>query len=83
MSDAEKHWLGLESTAEWYDVRPDALMRLVRQGKIPKPDYFLGPRKPRWNKELLDGSVNTRIKSADATIAAEATIAKILKGRRR
>ena len=52
----EPRWLNAEATAAYLSVRPDALSRLVRQGRIPAPDYRLGERSPRWDRLALDAA---------------------------
>ena len=62
----DSRWLDPEATARYISVRVDALPRLVRQGRIPQPDYTLGPRSPRWDRLALDaqfegGSASTNV----------------------
>jgi hypothetical protein len=64
MTDAR--WMDAEATAKYISVRIDALPRLVRQGRIPRPTYDIGPRSPRWDRLALDatfegGSTSTNI----------------------
>jgi predicted DNA-binding transcriptional regulator AlpA len=56
-------WLSLPHAAEHLDLSVDALRRLVRQGKLPKPDRSLGARMPRWDKEALDNAMQDRPRS--------------------
>lgn len=49
-----KRWLSPASAADYLDVRADYLPRLVKQGRIPAPDYTLGPRTPRYDRLALD-----------------------------
>jgi hypothetical protein len=53
------------------------LQRLVRQGRIPKPDYSLGPRSPRWDREALDASFSGGAASTNARSAVTALAQKI------
>ena len=39
-------WLDTVAAAEYISVRPDALIRLVKAGRVPPPTYPLGPRNP-------------------------------------
>lgn len=79
MSDeGTARWLDPESVARYICVRPDALPRLVRQGRIPKPDYRLGPRSPRWDRHLLDAAFDGGQSSTDPTAASRACVEKIL-----
>ena len=62
----DPRWLDSTETAKYICVRVDALPRLVRQGRIPKPNYDIGPRSPRWDRLALDeafegGSDSTNI----------------------
>jgi hypothetical protein len=51
MSD---RWLAPAQAAAYINVRPDALPRLVKQGRVPPPSYSLGKRLPRYDREALD-----------------------------
>ena len=76
MSDSR--WLNPEAAARYISVRVDALARLVRQGRIPKPDYSLGPRSPRWSRDALDAVFDGGTASTDPRIASQASVQKIL-----
>jgi hypothetical protein len=54
-------WLSPESAAEYLDVRVDALPRLFRSGRVPAPDYRLGPRSPRYDREALDKAMGAGV----------------------
>lgn len=54
MSDTTERWLDIEAAARHLRVQPHALTRLVRLGRLPAASYALGPRSPRWDRELLD-----------------------------
>lgn len=54
MEQHELRWLSARRAAEYLDVRPDALQRLVKLGRIPAPSYQLGPRLPLWDRLELD-----------------------------
>ena len=47
-------WLDSEQTARYISVRAERLARLVKAGKLPKPNYELGIRSPRWDRFALD-----------------------------
>jgi predicted DNA-binding transcriptional regulator AlpA len=84
--DAESgpRWLDLASTARYLSVRPDALQRLVKAGRIPKPSYTLGPRSPRWDRSALDAAFDGASGSTDPDAASQAGVQQILaKGRTR
>lgn len=78
MSDSESRWLDPEAAAKYICVRPDALPRLVRQGRIPKPDYQLGPRSPRWDRFALDAAFDGGTASTDPRTASLASVQKII-----
>jgi hypothetical protein len=76
MSDSAERWLDPEAAARYIHVRPDALPRLVRAGRIPAPSYALGQRSPRWDRLALDsafdgGTASTDNRKAAASIAQE------------
>jgi len=56
-------WLSLPHAAEHLDLSVDSLRRLVREGKLPKPDRSLGVRLPRWDKEALDNAMQDQPRS--------------------
>lgn len=74
---SEPRWLDADAAATYISVRPDALPRLVRQGRIPKPDYSLGPRSPRWSREALDAVFDGGTASTDPRAASAAVVQKI------
>lgn len=78
MSETDSRWLDPEAAAKYISVRVDALSRLVRQGRIPKPDYSLGPRSPRWSRDSLDAIFDAGTASTDPRIASQASVQKIL-----
>ena len=65
----EARWLDSEATARRLCVRVDRLSRLVRAGKIPKPDYHLGCRSPRWDKLAIDAVFQGGFSSSGANLA--------------
>jgi hypothetical protein len=75
---SDSRWLNPEAAARYISVRVDALARLVRQGRIPKPDYSLGPRSPRWSRDALDAVFDGGTASTDPRIASQASVQKIL-----
>lgn len=78
-------WLGPEAAAKYISVRVDALARLVRQNRIPKPNYDLGPRSPRWDRLALDAAFGGGLDSNNVDVVTNAIVQKILasKGRAR
>ena len=72
----EKRWLSPEAAAAYLDVRVDALPRLVRAGRVPAPDYALGPRSPRYDREALDRAMGAGAASNDPDQLLEAYRAK-------
>lgn len=65
MSAERSRWMSPEATADYLDVRVDALPRLVRAGRVPAPDYRLGPRSPRYDREALDKAMGAGLASRD------------------
>lgn len=80
---ADKRWLAPESAAEYLDVRIDALPRLVRQGRVPEPDYRLGPRSPRYDREALDKAMGVGVASTNPDRALERFLEKTAAGKNR
>jgi hypothetical protein len=76
---SEPRWLDTEAAAEYISVRPDALQRLVRAGRVPSPSYHLGPRNPRWDRLELDSRFQGRAASTNIEQAVQALAEKILK----
>lgn len=76
-------WLNSEELARYICIRIDSISRLVKQGRIPKPDYRLGDRSPRWDRLALDAAFEGGSASTDPRIAGQAVVQKILaKGRK-
>jgi hypothetical protein len=75
---ADARWLNSEATARYICVRIDALQRLVRAGRLPAPDYSLGPRSPRWDRLALDATFDGGRASTDPRLASKAVVQKIL-----
>jgi hypothetical protein len=69
MPDPEPRWLDPEAAARYFSVRPDALPRLVRDGRIPAPSYWLGERSPRWDRLALDAAFDGGTASTDSANA--------------
>jgi hypothetical protein len=74
---APPRWLTPTETAERLRVRPDALPRLVKQGRIPPPSYALGPRSPRYDLSALDANMAGETASTDPRTAINALAAQI------
>lgn len=70
-------WLTPEEAAAKLRVRPDALPRLVKQGRIPSPSYQLGPRSPRYDEAALDANMRGETASTDPRTAINALAAQI------
>jgi predicted DNA-binding transcriptional regulator AlpA len=65
MSEEEPAWLDATAVAKRICVRESQLSRLVKLGRVPKPNYTLGPRSPRWDRAELDAQFNIAVKSSD------------------
>ena len=74
----DSRWLDPEATARYISVRVDALPRLVRQGRIPQPDYTLGPRSPRWDRLALDAQFEGGAASTNIEQMVKAGVEKII-----
>lgn len=65
----EPRWLDSEATAEYIGVRMSQLPKMLKAGQLPKPNYMLGPRRPRYDRLELDAMFgNNDGKSIDAAI---------------
>lgn len=78
----DPRWLDAEAAAAYISVRPDTLQRLVRQGRIPRPEYPLGPRTPRWDRAALDAVFEGGTASTDPKVASQAVVQKIIEAGR-
>jgi hypothetical protein len=84
MPETAARWLAPDEAARYLSVRPDALPRLVRAGRIPAPSYALGQRSPRWDRLALDSAFDGGTASTDNHRAASAIAQEIIqKGRAR
>src|SRR4051812_48517698 len=79
MSDTETRWLDPEAAARYLSVRSAALPRLVRERRIPAPNYILGDRTPRWDRLALDAAFDGGGSSTDADTATKAALDAIIK----
>lgn len=70
-------WLNREGVAAHLSVHVDALPRLMREGRIPKPNYALGSRSPRWDIQALDAAILGDVASTDPGEAVNALIEKM------
>lgn len=77
----EPRWLDTRADADYISVRPDALARLVKAGRVPAPSYPLGPRNPRWDRLLLDSRFEGGAASTDIDQVAQAIAEGILQGK--
>jgi hypothetical protein len=79
--DEGKRWLNREDTAAYVGVRVDQLTRHVRSGKLPAPNYHLGPGTPRWDRLALDAAFEgDAAKQSHGEDSYEQTVADILAG---
>jgi hypothetical protein len=51
-------------------MHPRSIDDAVRDGRLPKPEFPLGPKRPRWSEEVLDEHDRT---AATAAITAKAS----------
>lgn len=69
-----ERWLAPAQAAAYINVRPDALPRLVKQGRVPPPSYSLGRRLPRYDREALDALFQGGAASTDIDQGVEALL---------
>ncbi len=69
-----ERWLAPAQAAAYINVRPDALPRLVKQGRVPPPSYSLGKRLPRYDREALDALFQGGAASNDIDQGVEALL---------
>lgn len=74
-------WLDRDGLAQHISVRPYAIPRLLREGKLPSPSYHLGPRQPRWDRDRVDAAFAGGLASTDPTEAIHAAAQEIAAGR--
>ena len=73
----EARWLDRDALARHISVRPDAIARLVKSGRLPAASYHLGPRQPRWDREKVDAVFAGEVASTDHGTAIHALAAQI------
>lgn len=61
----EPRWLTPDATADYIGAKVHELPRLRRAGKLPEPSYYLGPRKPRYDRIALDALFTKATESAE------------------
>jgi hypothetical protein len=74
----EPRWLDPERAADYIGVRMPQLTKMAKDGLV-KPNYMLGPRRPRYDRLELDAmfnknngkSIDTAIQEAIANGAIE------------
>jgi hypothetical protein len=49
-----KRWSRKRRVAKRYDVTTRTVDRMARDGRLPPPEYPLGPNLPLWNDAKLD-----------------------------
>jgi hypothetical protein len=68
-------WLTPAAAADRLGVYPHDLAMLVRDGKIPAPSRRLGPKRPRYDSEVLDRAMageSAKVQSYEDRFAAVA-----------
>lgn len=73
----EPRWLDRAALARHICVNPNAVARLLRDGRLPPPSYHLGPRNPRWDRGQVDAAFNGGLASANASQAIHALAQEI------
>jgi hypothetical protein len=74
---ADARWLDLEGAAAYLSLRPDTFARKVRAGIIPAPSVRLGERTPRWDRGVLDATMDGGTGSTNAREAVNALAGQI------
>lgn len=77
MDELQPRWLNRRAAANYLSVQPNALKRLVREGRIPEPTYHLGPRSPRWDRVAIDEAFGLTTK-AQQQARADAAIKEVV-----
>jgi predicted DNA-binding transcriptional regulator AlpA len=77
MADASR-WLDREALAEYVSVRPAAVARLVKEGRLPAPSYQFGARRPRWDRAKVDAAFDGGLASTDPATAVQGLVSHIL-----
>jgi hypothetical protein len=75
-------WLDRDALAAHISVRPDAIARLQKAGRLPVPSYHLGPRQPRWDRDAVDAALNGGVASTDPNLAVQSLVNEILASRK-
>lgn len=78
---AEPRWLDRDGLADYLRLRPDAIHRYQKAGRLPKPSYHLGPRQPRWDVRLVDAAMEGGVASTDPRTAIQALAEQIARAR--
>ena len=74
----DARWLDRDAAAKYISVDPHEMTRLERRGKLPAASYHLGPRSPRWDRNLLDAAFESGIASTNPRQAVSALVQEIL-----
>lgn len=80
MSDGAR-WLSREALARHLSLRPSAIARMVRDGRLPPPNMALGSRNPRWDQSRVDALFDGGLASTDPSQAIHAAAQEIRQGR--
>jgi hypothetical protein len=57
----ELRWLDTQSAAAYICVRPDAMSRLVKSGRLPAPSYHLVPLRQRTGSPPAHAALSQNI----------------------
>jgi hypothetical protein len=75
-AEAAARWLDTSAVADFLMVPVRRVQKLVKQGKLPRPSYHLGPRSPRWDRE----AIHSLLSGNQATEDAEIIVAGMISG---
>ena len=71
-----ERWIPANEAARRLRISEARLVRLVKDGALPRPSYTCGPRSPRYDLEALDAAMSAAKTAMDPDAMVEAYIAK-------
>jgi hypothetical protein len=60
--ERQRQYLRKRDVARRYSMHPRSVERAAASGRIPLPEYPLGPARPLWDLEKLDANERAAIK---------------------